>query len=79
MSGQMTVVNFGLSSVEYTQLWLKVNNKQADEEFFKLVNELMHDHSKILKAVINCSNIKLSWSDSFGEDTNWDEDHGKKE
>ena len=79
MSGQMTVVNFGLSSVEYTQLWLKVKNKQADEEFFKLVNELMNDHSKILKEIINYSNIKIVWSDSFGEDINWDETHGKKE
>jgi hypothetical protein len=79
MSGQMTVVNFGLSSVEYTQLWLKVKNKQADEEFFKLVNELMNDHSKILKEIINYSNIKIVWSDSFGEDTNWDETYGKKE
>jgi hypothetical protein len=79
MSGQMTVVNFGLSSVEYTQLWLKVKNKQADEQFFKLVNELMNDHSKILKEIINCSNIKIVWSDSFGEDTNWDETYGKKE
>jgi len=79
MSGQITVVNFGLSSVEYTQLWLKVKNKQADEQFFKLVNELMNDHSKILKEIINCSNIKIVWSDSFGEDTNWDETYGKKE
>jgi hypothetical protein len=79
MSGQMTVVNFGLSSAEYTQLWLKVKNKQADEEFFKLVNELMNDHSKILKEIINYSNIKIVWSDSFGEDTNWDETYGKKE
>ena len=79
MSGQMTVVNFGLSSVEYTQLWLKVKNKQADEEFFKLVNELMNDNSKILKEIINYSNIKIVWSDSFGEDTNWDETYGKKE
>ena len=79
MSGQMTVVNFGLSSVEYTQLWLKVKNKQADEEFFKLVNELMNDHSKILKEIINYSNIKIVWPDSFGEDTNWDETYGKKE
>ena len=73
MSGQMTVVNFGLSSCEYTQLWLKVKNKQADEEFFKLVNELMHDHSKVLKEIINYPNIKIVWND-----TNWDEIHGKE-
>ncbi len=73
MSGHMTVVNFGLSSCEYTQLWLKVKNKQADEEFFKLVNELMHDHSKVLKEIINYPNIKIVW-----DDTNWDEIHGKE-
>lgn len=79
MSGQMTVVNFSLSSAEYTELWLKIKNKQADEKFFELVNELMNDHSKILKEIINYSNIKIVWSDSFGEDINWDETHGKKE
>ena len=75
----MTVVNFSLSSAEYTELWLKIKNKQADEKFFELVNELMNDHSKILKEIINYSNIKIVWSDSFGEDINWDETHGKKE
>ena len=79
MSGQMTVVNFSLSSAEYTELWLKIKNKQADEKIFELVNELMNDHSKILKEIINYSNIKIVWSDSFGEDINWDETHGKKE
>ena len=79
MSGQMTVVNFSLSSAEYTELWLKIKNKQADEKFFELVNELMNDHSKILKEIINYSNIKIVWSDSFGEDINWDETHVKKE
>jgi len=73
MSGQMTVVNFSLSSAEYTELWLKIKNKQADEKFFELVNELMNDHSKILKEIINYPNIKIVW-----DDNDWNETHGKE-
>ena len=52
MSKNPTIVPFLLSSCEYTKLWLKLKNREADEELINLVNILIQDHSNLLKVII---------------------------
>ena len=40
MSENPTIVPFLLSSCEYTKLWLKLKNREADEELINLVKSL---------------------------------------
>tara|TARA_R100001143_G_C3318049_1_gene113373 strand:- start:332 stop:613 length:282 start_codon:yes stop_codon:yes gene_type:complete len=77
-STEPSVVNFILSHSEYTELWLKIKNKDSDNRTFELMKKLMDDHSSILEEVILHSIIRIVWSDGFGKDITLDEDYGEK-
>ena len=68
MSERPSIVHFLLSSEEYTRLWMKLKNKQVDEELIDLVNSLVHDHSSLLKVIIDYSKIKIVWADTVKQD-----------
>ena len=74
MSKNPTIVPFLLSSCEYTKLWLKLKNREADEELIDLVNSLVHDHSSLLKVLIDDPKIKIVWTDTLKQDGG----HGKE-
>ena len=74
MSKNPTIVPFLLSSCEYTKLWLKLKNREADEELINLVNILIQDHSNLLKVIIDDPRIKIVWTDTLKQDGG----HGKK-
>ena len=74
MSENPTIVPFLLSSCEYTKLWLKLKNREADEELINLVNSLVHDHSSLLKVLIDDPKIKIVWTDTLKQDGG----HGKE-
>ena len=74
MSENTAVVPFLLSRSEYTKLWLKLKNKEADEELIDLVNSLVHDHSSLLKVLIDDPKIKIVWTDTLKQDGG----HGKE-
>ena len=74
MSENTAVVPFLLSRLEYTKLWLKLKNKEADEELIDLVNSLVHDHSNLLKVLIDDPKIKIVWTDTLKQDGG----HGKE-
>ena len=71
-STEPSVVNFILSHSEYTELWLKIKNKDSDNRTFELMKKLMDDHSSILEEVILHSIIRIVWSDGFGKDITLD-------
>ena len=73
MSDSTSIVHFLLSRSEYTKLWLKLKNKEADEELIDLVNSLVHDHSSLLKVLIDDCRIKIVWTDTLKQDGG----HGK--
>ena len=73
MSENTAVVPFLLSRLEYTKLWLKLKNREADEELIDLVNSLVHDHSSLLKVLIDDPKIKIVWTDTLKQDGG----HGK--
>ena len=73
MSDSTSIVHFLLSRSEYTKLWLKLKNKEADEELIDLVNSLVHDHSNLLKVLIDDCRIKIVWTDTLKQDGG----HGK--
>jgi len=77
-STQPSVVTFILSHSEYSELWLKIKNKESSNRTFELMRKLMDDHSSILEEVISHSIIKIVWSDDVGEDMNLDKDYGEK-
>lgn len=74
MSENTAVVPFLLSRSEYTKLWLKLKNREADEELIDLVNSLVHDHSSLLKVLIDDPKIKIVWTDTLKQDGG----HGKE-
>jgi hypothetical protein len=74
MSENPTIVPFLLSSCEYTKLWLKLKNREADEELINLVNILIQDHSNLLKVIIDDPKIKIVWTDTLKQDGG----HGKE-
>ena len=74
MSDSTSIVHFLLSRSEYTKLWLKLKNKEADEELIDLVNSLVHDHSNLLKVLIDDCRIKIVWTDTLKQDGG----HGKE-
>ena len=74
MSENTAVVAFLLSRLEYTKLWLKLKNREADEELIDLVNSLVHDHSSLLKVLIDDPKIKIVWTDTLKQDGG----HGKE-
>jgi len=74
MSENTAVVPFLLSRLEYTKLWLKLKNREADEELIDLVNSLVHDHSNLLKVLIDDPKIKIVWTDTLKQDGG----HGKE-
>ena len=74
MSKNPTIVPFLLSSCEYTKLWLKLKNREADEELINLVNILIQDHSNLLKVIIDDPKIKIVWTDTLKQDGG----HGKE-
>ena len=74
MSKNPTIVPFLLSSCEYTKLWLKLKNREADEELINLVNILIQDHSNLLKVLIDDPKIKIVWTDTLKQDGG----HGKE-
>ena len=74
MSENPAIVSFLLSTSEYTRLWLKLKNKEADEELIDLVNHLVHDHSSLLKVLIDDPKIKIVWTDTLKQDGG----HGKE-
>mgnify|MGYP003116863902 FL=1 len=74
MSENTAVVPFLLSRLEYTKLWLKLKNREADEELIDLVNSLVHDHSSLLKVLIDDPKIKIVWTDTLKQDGG----HGKE-
>jgi len=74
VSDSTSIVHFLLSRSEYTKLWLKLKNKEADEELIDLVNSLVHDHSSLLKVLIDDSRIKIVWTDTLKQDGG----HGKE-
>jgi len=74
MSKNPTIVPFLLSSCEYTKLWLKLKNREADEELINLVNILIQDHSNLLKVIIDDPRIKIVWTDTLKQDGG----HGKE-
>ena len=74
MSDSTSIVHFLLSRSEYTKLWLKLKNKEADEELIDLVNSLVHDHSSLLKVLIDDPKIKIVWTDTLKQDGG----HGKE-
>lgn len=74
MSENPTIVPFLLSSCEYTKLWLKLKNREADEELINLVNILIQDHSNLLKVIIDDPRIKIVWTDTLKQDGG----HGKE-
>ena len=74
MSENPTIVPFLLSRLEYTKLWLKLKNREADEELIDLVNSLVHDHSSLLKVLIDDPKIKIVWTDTLKQDGG----HGKE-
>ena len=74
MSENPTIVPFLLSSCEYTKLWLKLKNREADEELINLVNILIQDHSSLLKVLIDDPKIKIVWTDTLKQDGG----HGKE-
>ena len=74
MSKNPTIVPFLLSSCEYTKLWLKRKNREADEELINLVNILIQDHSNLLKVIIDDPRIKIVWTDTLKQDGG----HGKE-
>ena len=74
MSENPAIVSFLLSRSEYTRLWLKLKNKEADEELIDLVNSLVHDHSSLLKVLIDDPKIKIVWTDTLKQDGG----HGKE-
>jgi len=74
MSESTAVVPFLLSRLEYTKLWLKLKNREADEELIDLVNSLVHDHSSLLKVLIDDPKIKIVWTDTLKQDGG----HGKE-
>ena len=74
MSKNPTIVPFLLSSCEYTKLWLKLKNREADEELINLVNILIQDHSSLLKVLIDDPKIKIVWTDTLKQDGG----HGKE-
>jgi len=73
VSDSTSIVHFLLSRSEYTKLWLKLKNKEADEELIDLVNSLVHDHSNLLKVLIDDCRIKIVWTDTLKQDGG----HGK--
>jgi hypothetical protein len=79
MSTEQTVVEFTLTSSDYTDLWLRLKNKDGGNTTLNLVEKLMHDHSNILKEIILYPHIKIVWSDGIGQDINWDETYGKED
>jgi len=74
VSDSTSIVHFLLSRSEYTKLWLKLKNKEADEELIDLVNSLVHDHSSLLKVLIDDPKIKIVWTDTLKQDGG----HGKE-
>ena len=74
MSENPTIVPFLLSSCEYTKLWLKLKNREADEELINLVNILIQDHSNLLKVIIDDPKIKIVWTATLKQDGG----HGKE-
>ena len=74
MSKTPTIVPFLLSSCEYTKLWLKLKNREADEELINLVNILIQDHSNLLKVIIDDPRRKIVWTDTLKQDGG----HGKE-
>ena len=74
MSENPAIVPFLLSRLEYTKLWLKLKNREADEELIDLVNSLVHDHSSLLKVLIDDPKIKIVWTDTLKQDGG----HGKE-
>ena len=46
-----SVVTFILSYSEYSELWLKIKNKENSDRTFELMKKLMDDHSSILEEV----------------------------
>jgi hypothetical protein len=78
MSDHPVIVPFLLSSCKYTKLWLKLKNREADEELIDLVNTLIQDHSNLLKVIIDDSRIKIVWSDTFNQDESYGKEKQKK-
>ena len=74
MSENTAVVPFLLSRLEYTKLWINLKNREADEELIDLVNSLVHDHSSLLKVLIDDPKIKIVWTDTLKQDGG----HGKE-
>ena len=52
MSTEPATIKFTLSSSDYTDLWLRVKNKDSGGRTLELVDKLLHDHSSILKEII---------------------------
>lgn len=73
-----SVVTFILSYSEYSELWLKIKNKENSDRTFELMKKLMDDHSSILEEVISHSIIRIVWSDGSGKDITLDKDYGEK-
>jgi len=74
MSENTAVVPFLLSRLEYTKLWLKLKNREADEELIDLVNSLVHDHSSLLKVLIDDAKKKIVEAGTLKQDGG----HGKE-
>ena len=74
-----SVVKFTLTSADYTDLFLRIKNRDGNDRTLDLVEKLMHDHSSILKEIITHPRIKIVWSDDLGQDIKWDETYGKEE
>ncbi len=79
MSTEPATIKFTLSSSDYTDLWLRVKNKDSGGRTLELVDKLLHDHSSILKEIITHPKVKIVWSDDLGQDIKWDETYGKEE
>jgi hypothetical protein len=63
-----SIVKFQLTSSEYTELFIKVKNREADERFFDLFRKLLNDHSSILKEIILYPNIEIVWDETNGKE-----------
>lgn len=79
MSTESTTIKFTLSGSDYTDLWLRVKNKDSSSRTLELVDKLLHDHSSILKEIITHPKVKIVWSDDLGQDIKWDKAYGKEE
>ena len=79
MSTESTTIKFTLSGSDYTDLWLRVKNKDSGSRTLELVDKLLQDHSCILQKIITYPKVKIVWSDDLGQDIKWDEVYGKEE